>query len=163
VPFVCSVCGEYHEERMLDIRMGLPDTIHALAEEERAARTWLADDFAVLDDDWFYVRGLLELPVPELESRFAYGAWLEVTRRDFTKLQKRWHDPKQFEPLTCFLANELKPYEGTLGLEATLRPVSETKLPSVELADAPHELVREQRDGISVRRADELAAVVLHR
>jgi hypothetical protein len=163
MPFVCSVCGEHHDERMLDIRMGLPDEIHALDEAEREQRAWIAEDFAVLDEEWFYVRGLLELPIPELESRFAYGAWAEVPRRDFKKLQKRWLDPRQFKPLTCWLANELTPYVGTTRLKATLRPVSENQLPLLELEEAPHELVRDQRQGISVQRADELAAVVLHR
>jgi len=59
MPFVCSVCGERHDERLLDIRLGLPHDIHRLDADARARRAWLADDFAVLDDERFFVRGLL--------------------------------------------------------------------------------------------------------
>jgi hypothetical protein len=162
MPFVCSVCGEHHDERLLDIRLGLPDVIHALDTDARMQRAWLADDFAVLDDERFFVRGLLELPVPGLEDRFAYGTWVEVAISDFQQLMRHWHDEEQFAAVRCTLANELEPYRGTVGLRATLRATAADRLPAVELSDAPHELVSAQRHGISVRRSDELAAAVLH-
>jgi hypothetical protein len=162
MPFVCSVCGEHHDERLLDIRLGLPDDIHVLADDARTRRAWLADDFAVLDDERFFVRGVLELPVPRLDDRFAYGTWVEVSMPDFQELVRHWHDEEQFAAVECTLANELEPYRETVGLRATLRATSSDKLPLVELADAPHELVGAQRSGISVDRSEELAAVVLH-
>jgi hypothetical protein len=162
VAFVCSVCGQHHDERLLDIRLGLPGDIHAIDPDDRSERAWLADDFAVLDDRRFFVRGLLELPIPELDDRFAYGTWVEVAMPDFQELMRRWHSDEQFAPVDCTLANELEPYRDTTGLSATLHATSADKLPTVDLADAPHELVRDQRQGITAHRSDELAAVVLH-
>jgi hypothetical protein len=163
VGFTCSVCGEYHAERLLDVRLGLPDAIHVLDEGQRRARAWLADDFAVLDEERFFVRGLLQLPIPELEAYFGYGAWLEVDRDAFTRLLEHWHNPEQFTPAKGTLANELSPYHGTTGAPATLRATSATSLPELTLDDDAHLLGREQRGGISAARSDELAAVVLHR
>jgi hypothetical protein len=163
MPFVCSVCGERHDERLLDIRLGLPHVIHLLDADARSRRAWLADDFAVLDDERFFVRGLLELPIPELDGRFAYGSWVEVSMPDFQELMRHWHDEEQFGAVECTVANELEPYRETLGLDATLRATALDKLPAIELADAPHELVHDQQHGISLDRSDELAAVVLHR
>jgi len=162
MPFVCSVCGEHHNERLLDIRLALPHVIHALDSDARTRRAWLADDFAVLDDERFFVRGLLELPVPGLDDRFAYGTWVEVSMRDFQELMRHWHDEEQFASVECTLANELEPYRGTVGLRATLRATAAEQLPAVELSDAAHELVTAQRNGISIGRSDELAAAVLH-
>ena len=160
--FTCSVCGQDHDERLLDIRLGLPGDIHGLDPEERTQRAWLADDFAVLDDRRFFVRGLLELPIPSIGNRFAYGTWCEVAMPDFQELMRRWHSDEQFAPVQCVLANELDPYRDTTGLSATLHATSPDKLPTVELEDSPHELALDQRAGITVGRSDELAAVVLH-
>jgi hypothetical protein len=160
--FVCSVCGEFHAERMLDIRLSLPDPIFALDDEERDARAWLADDFAVLDEDRFFVRGLLELPILELRSRFGYGTWVEVAADEFRQLLEHWQDPEQFAPVKGTVANELAPYVGTEGLPATLSPVSVDTLPSVTLDDAAHPLVADQQAGITADRSDELAATVRH-
>jgi hypothetical protein len=163
MPFVCSLCGERHDERLLDIRLGLPHVIHVLDADARTRRAWLADDFAVLDDERFFVRGLLELPIPELDHRFAYGSWVEVSMPDFQELMRHWHDEEQFDPVECTIANQLEPYRDTLGLRATLRATAADQLPAIELAAARHELVDAQRRGISLHRSDELAAVVLHR
>jgi hypothetical protein len=163
MPFVCSVCGEHHDQRLLDIRLALPHAIHLLDADARTRRAWLADDFAVLDDERFFVRGLLELPIPGIDDRFAYGSWVEVSMRDFQELMRHWHDDEQFDAVDCAIANELEPYRDTLGLRGRLRATSPDKLPAIELADAPHDLVDAQRRGISVGRSDELAAVVLHR
>jgi len=160
--FVCSVCGEFHAERMLDIRLSLPGPIFALDDEERDARAWLADDFAVLDEDRFFVRGLLELPILELGSRFGYGTWVEVGGDEFRQLLEHWQDPDQFAPVKGTVANELAPYVGTEGLPATLSPVSVDTLPSVTLDDAAHPLVADQQAGITADRSDELAATVRH-
>jgi len=75
---------------------------------------------------------------------------------------RHWHDEDQFAAVECTLANELEPYRGTIGLPATLQATAPDKLPTVELADAEHELIDAQRAGISVDRSDELAAAVLH-
>jgi hypothetical protein len=162
VEFTCSLCGGQHAEELRDIRLGLPDDVHALDAAERAARAWLADDFAILDECRFFVRGLLELPIPDVGGRFGYGTWVEVPARTFRHLLRRWHSPRQFEPVTGVLANELAPYHGTTRLAATLRPVSADRLPLVDLAEADHPLARDQRAGISVERSRELAAVVAH-
>jgi hypothetical protein len=160
--FVCSVCGEFHAERMLDVRLSLPDPIFALDDEERDARAWLADDFAVLDEERFFVRGLLELPILELGSRFGYGTWVEIGGDEFRQLLEHWQDPDQFAPVKGTVANELAPYVGTEGLRATLSPVSVDTLPSVTLDDAAHPLVTDQQAGITAGRSDELAATVRH-
>jgi len=161
--FVCSVCGAFHAERMLDTRMSLPDPIFSLDDDERERRAWLADDFAVLDDDRFFVRGLLELPIRDLQARFGYGTWIEVEGDAFRQLIEHWDDPDQFSPVEGTVANELAPYVGTAGLAARLNPVSLDELPAVTLADSPHPLVADQQRGISTDRSEELAATVLHR
>ena len=46
--FTCDVCGETHAGETRDIRMGLPQPIFLLDEEERLSRAYVEDDFAVL-------------------------------------------------------------------------------------------------------------------
>ena len=162
--FVCSVCGEFHAERLLDIRLSLPDAIHALPEDERAARAWLSEDFAVLDERIYYVRGLLELPIPELGSKFGYGVWAELEPEHFNHLLEHWHDEEQedFHPIAARLANDLAPFDETAGLPIVLQPLSADRLPAVRVRAAGHPLCNAQRDGISAARSEELAATVLH-
>ncbi len=163
--FTCTVCGETHAGETRDIRLGLPQPIFLLDEEERQRRAWVEDDFAVLhaaDRDRHFVRGLLELPIPEEDGRFGYGSWIEVSPADVAALGELWDDEDGWrsDPFTGKLANELSPYFATEGLSVRLRLRDVSMLPLVELEDGEHELVRAQRMGISAHRAHELAATV---
>jgi hypothetical protein len=166
VAFTCSVCGVTHAGETRDVRAGLPQPIFRLEEDERNARAYVEDDFAVLyqpDGARHFVRGLLRLPIEgEEDGYFAYGAWVEVSKEDVIALGELWDDAEgwRVEPFSGSLANELTPYSRTEGLPALLRLREVNLLPLVELAEGEHELVAAQREGISAHRAHELASVV---
>ena len=163
--FTCAVCGETHAGETRDIRLGLPQPIFLLDEDERDRRAYVEEDFAVLHGekgDRFFVRALLELPIDGEEGYFGYGAWVEVDREDAATLGELWHDEggQHAGPFYGKLANELSPYAFTEGLPVRIRLRDVRLLPLVELDEANHELVRAQRRGISSHRAHELAATV---
>ncbi len=163
--FTCAVCGETHAGETRDIRMGLPQPIFLLDEDERRRRAYIEEDFAVLrgaNGDRHFVRALLELPVAGEDDYFGYGAWIEVSEEDVVELGELWHDERGSHR-TSFrgtLANELRPYAFTEGLQVKIRLRDVRLLPLVELEDGEHELVRAQRHGISPHRAHQLAATV---
>jgi hypothetical protein len=167
VGFTCAVCGEYHDELLLDIRMGLPEAVFVLSEEERAARASFAEDAGVLEETdgslRFFVRGLLEIPIPELDRYFGYGTWVDVSRHDYHLLGELWSDPAaEGRAFGCRLANELSPYRETVGLAAVLRLRSVDVLPAITLENADHPLVTDQRRGIGRDEAEALASIVAH-
>ena len=166
--FVCSVCGEHHDEPLLDIRMGLPEPVFELSEEEREERAEVADDSGIFRSpaagEHYYVRGLLEIPIPTLDRYFGYGAWIEVDAASYDRLGELWHDERGRDepPFAGKLANELAPYERTVGLPVMLQLREVELLPTVELVETDHPLRADQRTGISEARAQELAAARVH-
>jgi hypothetical protein len=168
VGFVCSVCGEHHEELLLDIRMALPEPVFELPEDEREARAEIGSDSGVFrspdGEEHYYVRGLLELPIPALDTYFGYGAWIEVDGESYDRLGELWDDERGRDepPFVGKLANELAPYESTHGLPVMLQLREVERLPTVELVETDHPLRADQREGISEARAHELAATVAH-
>jgi hypothetical protein len=165
VAFTCAVCGETHAGETRDIRMGLPQPIFLLDEDERLERAYVEDDFAVLHadrGDRYFVRALLELPIVEEEGYFGYSSWIEVSSADVAALGELWDDEEGWRsgPFAGTLANELSPYAFTEGLPLRIRLREVNLLPLAELEDGDHELVRAQRHGISSHRAHELAATV---
>ena len=156
--FVCSLCGEYHDELMLDLRLTLPDVVFELDEEQRRARAALWDDFCAFEGRHF-VRGLLELPIPELGDQFGYGVWVEVGEDDWHRLADLWRDERGADspPFPGRLANELVPYRGTRGLPVMLQLGAVSRLPSVTVVETSHPLRGDQEHGIAAARAHELA------
>ena len=166
--FVCSVCGEYHDELMLDIRMSYPEPVFELSEPERDERAEVGKDSCVFESadgsEHFYVRALLEIRIPSLGQSFGYGVWVEVDGPTYDRLGELWLDENGLEepPFAGRLANELAPYKGTFGLPLMLQLRDVDRLPSAEVVESDHLLRAEQREGISETRAQELAATVLH-
>jgi hypothetical protein len=168
VGFVCSVCGEHHDELMLDIRMGLPEPVFELRDDERDERAEIGGDSGIYREpdgrEHYYVRGLLEIPIPSLDRYFGYGAWIEVDGESYERIGELWADERGREepPFPGRLANELAPYDGTLGLPVMLQLREVDLLPRVELVETDHRLRGEQQNGISEARAQELAVTVMH-
>jgi len=132
----------------------------AFAPDERTKRGELGTDQCVIDEKHFFVRGRIEIPVLDTGEVFAWLAWVEVSPSDFVRMSNVWTvaGREKKSPL-CegSVANELPIYGSpTLGLTAKLhtRPVGVR--PLVEVTGA-HELVNEQRNGISSHQVQEIA------
>lgn len=166
MPFVCSFCGDYHDEALLDIRALFPDAVFELSDEQREDRVDAGDDACVLDGGSegarYFIRGLLELPIRDLAESFAYGAWVEVDQRAFRRIGDLWRDPlaSREPPFSGFLANELEPYEGTSGLPTALKLRDVELVPSIRVLEPTHPLHEDQSLGIAGRRVHELLSVL---
>jgi hypothetical protein len=164
--FVCSFCGERHDEDQLDIRALFPDAVFELSEEQREDRLVAGDDACVLDGGSevarYFVRGVLELPINDLQESFGYGAWVEVSEHSFRRIGILWQDPRASTepPFPGFLANELEPYGGTAGLPAELALRDVALVPTIRLVDSNHPLQEDQSLGISGRRVHEVLSVL---
>jgi hypothetical protein len=168
VGFTCSVCGEYHDETLRDVRAGLPEPVFALGEAEREERVEVGDDWCrFLDSSGemrHYMRGLLHLPVREDTGDFRFGVWVEVSAEDFQCLWELWSDVRGHESAPFFgrLANELTSYGGTVGLPVALQLREVSVLPAVVVLTSDHPLGHDQRAGITAGAAQRLAEAVLH-
>ena len=60
--FECATCGEYHVG-MPSFGWDYPVQYLLVPEEERDRRVELSSDACVIDEQWFFVRGCLEIPV----------------------------------------------------------------------------------------------------
>jgi hypothetical protein len=156
---VCALCGQSHAGETRQLHLLLPEPIFRIEEADRDGRAWVGSDTAVLRDreqERFFVRGLLELPVADEDGHFGYSTWVEVDEAAFDALRGPWDG----DPFTGTLASEVHPYAFTEGLPVQIHARDVDVLPLVELDDSDHELVRAQRNGISPHRAHELVATV---
>ena len=158
--YTCEVCGRFHDDELRDVRAGLPEEIFELTEEERGRRAWIdpGGDFATLDGNRCFVRALIEVPLSLEDDRFGWGVWVRVGSDDADELIERWVDPEACgRTYPGLLATDLPAYGATVDEPGMLRLGPVDALPSFELDDPRHPLAIEQRAGISLGRARELA------
>jgi hypothetical protein len=164
--FVCSVCGERHEERLMDLSAEVPEHWREVSIRTRL-RSKLADSICWIrerrGEEHVYVRGLVELPVPELDDSFRFGVWAEISEDDFDAVYEGWDDGSLvgFEYPGTLDTSLDYPVE-TRGLPVLLREREGGAAPAIEVLDREHPLGREQHDGISSARVDEIVAAFVH-
>jgi hypothetical protein len=171
VEWVCAVCGESHEGTPLSWGFDAPSYWNWLADAERASGHLDTDLCWFIDDDGDlarFVRGTIELPIldgtGQDDDSFVIGAWASLSERNFEWYRERpdaGYD-EQGEPWFGWLSNRIPVYEDTLNLKTSVQLRGNGLRPLIEIQPSDHPLARDQCEGITLDRANELGARWLH-
>ena len=151
----CSVCGETHEG-LPDIGADKPETWWDVPEEEREQRVELTSDTCIIDNEHFFIRGVIHIPVRGQTNDFGFGVWVSQKRENFYTYLENF-DSAEIGPFFGWLCTNLACYEqGTLSLKTMAHFRGEGQRPKIEIEPIDHPLAIDQRDGISLERAWEI-------
>ncbi len=161
--YVCSVCGERHTG-IPDIAYDAPEYYAVLTDDERTKRASLTSDFCIIDNEHYFIRGVLEVPIRGLEQSFRWGAWVSASEKSFRNYQDSKRDREVAdEPLFYgWLSNSIAPYEDTLSLKIAVLPRAYSDRPFFELQPTDHPLAVAQRCGIEPSKIQKIIEGSLH-
>jgi hypothetical protein len=125
----------------------------------------LSSDQCVIKGEWFFVHGLIEIPVIDSDEPFSWGVWVSLSMENYHRMAELWDTPgrESEQPYFGWLSTELPIYSpSTVNLKTHLhtRPIGER--PFIELEPTDHPLAVEQRTGITRARVEEFADILLH-
>jgi hypothetical protein len=160
----CSVCGDEHEGLPLDWSYDKP----TYWDGPRDADDFLTADLCSWTDDdgsrHYFIRGVLHVPVPQLDDTLRYGVWSSLSRDSYHRVVDLWDDPARVDepPYFGWLSNSLGGYPETLNLKTNVVTDSLELRPRFVLHDGDHPLIREQQEGITIDRVLDLFGDRLH-
>lgn len=163
--FRCGVCGEYHDELPMDIAFMHPAEYFTVPEQERAARVYFNEDYCVIDNEVFVIRGILPLPVIDSEKDFAWGVWAIINEADFKKYLELWGAPDAgAEPpflgmLSGGVRDRYYPDSDLLPVAVQLR--SGNARPIFKVISDQHALGVDQRQGITMEKVHSFVSDLL--
>jgi len=136
----------------MDVAFSLPDAIFALPEEQRAARAKTHSDLCSLDDTRYFLRGVVYVPVQQLNTDFGWGVWAEVSADTFFHYDAIYDKDGSSEPPAAgILANTPPGYtELEQPLEIHFGPPD--KRPVFKLSPTDGVFYHEQIEGLPVRK-----------
>ena len=166
----CGSCEEWHSGPCLDFGYDAPIHWEKKHEEENrrakllpswnrdGRKTFLDDDFCATDGEYFYVRGVIHLPIIGAGETFRWGVWGSLSRDNFEKLLKMDYDTKRVELPAMFswLSNNIPEYPDTLNLKMYAHIQEERQRPHFELEFTDHPLSQEYHHGIAPERVKEI-------
>lgn len=160
--FRCRICGQTHPDLPLAFGAEAPD--HWKPALQNTAGCRLTPDVCVIRDEYFFLRGNLEIPIIDMDQVFVWGVWVSVSRPNFDRSMDLWsrEGRESAPPFFGWLSTSLQMYPDTLNLKTMVhtRPVGTA--PFVELEPTDHPLSIEQCEGIPFSRVEEIAGLLLH-
>lgn len=162
--YTCRTCGQYHDELPMDFGAEAPAPYYGIPEEERKTRCDLTSDLCVIDNEYFFIRGCLEIPVVDGPRPFVWGVWTSLSKQNFQRTIELWDTPgrESEPPYFGWLCTSLPLYPSTLHLKTHVHTRPGNQRPLVELEPTDHPLAIEQRNGISMERVREIAEALMH-
>ncbi len=164
--YQCSTCGEIHSGLPFSYGSPAPAPYFDIPENELNERVLISSDQCVIDNEHFFVLGRIEIPVlDENIDIFSWNVWVSLSEKNFERMSDLWEvEGRESEPSYFgWLSTDLPCYDVTTLLLKTsvhTRPIGQR--PYIELEPTEHPLAVEQRNGISLRRLQEIAECVSH-
>jgi hypothetical protein len=166
----CGSCEEWHTGPILDLAYDEP--LYWTAEHARAyaeaslsprwniheAGTFLNDDYCAIDDEYFFVRGQIRLPIIGTAEDFCWGVWGSFSRENFKLILKSEEDEKRVELPAMFswLSTRITEYPDTASMKMYAHTQKPGLRPHFELERTDHPLSQEQYNGITPERVKEI-------
>jgi len=89
--YLCSCCGKEHGGLPFSFAADFPDPFANLSHDQREARAHISSDQCIIDQEQFYLRGCLEIPIQGTDQVFLWGLWARIWEQDFDEIENHWH------------------------------------------------------------------------
>ncbi|OCA90466.1 hypothetical protein A8F94_00820 [Bacillus sp. FJAT-27225] len=155
--YTCSCCGEYRDELPTSYGTFAPAYYEFAPAEERKSRFELSEDLCVMDNEHFFIRGCVEIPIIGTEEEFIWGAWVSLSEANYKRVKEHWNNPELLEPMLGWFSTALPCYPDTINLKAKVHHRADGIRPYIELEPTDHPLAVEFRNGMTIERVQEIA------
>jgi hypothetical protein len=161
VSFTCSCCGKEHEG-LPDLAFGAPEDYVRISAEEKETIAKKADDLCSINDEQFFVRGILMVPIAGSDAEFGWGVWVSLNREDFYRYIDLYDAEDARERYVGALRNSLPGYPDTLSLPVDVHLQPYPDRPKIVVHESDHPLSVHQREGIELDALQRIVESYLH-
>ena len=155
--YTCNCCGEYQEELPTSYGSAAPVYYFSAEPEERDERFELGEELCSMDNEHFFIRGCIEIPIIGTDEHLIWGVWVSLSKVNFNKVKENWNDQELLEPMFGWLSTDVPCYPDTVNLKALVHPRKDGVRPYVELEPTDHPLAVELQNGVTIERVKEIA------
>lgn len=162
--YQCRSCGQIHNGPPLSYGTEAPALWCTLSEKDRNRRAVLSSDQCIINNEYFFIVGNIEIPLLGAEGIFSWSVWVSLSRDNFNRAGKLWYKQgRESEPAYFgWLSTSLPVYPDTLNLKTMVHTRAIGQRPYIELEPTTHPLAVEQREGITLERVQEFAERIMH-
>jgi hypothetical protein len=153
----CPCCDKMVPANDMEISYRMPDVIASMEETEIENQCRYTNDYVVCNDEYFYIRCVIPLPVQEAARNYCIGAWAQVSQNSFNRIWELWdEDDQSSEPaIHGMLANDVHLNTNSENSKIEVQLMGAKSRPTITIKDSDCSLYKEQQSGITIHRASE--------
>ncbi len=165
--FRCECCGELHRGSP-SFAYEKPFAYFTVPENEVEARVEINSDLCSIDDEAFYIRAILEIPIEGVEEPFTWGVWVSQSEDSFDRYSATYDDDQSGDGSFGWLTVAMPGYDLSAPEEDFEQIPCDVSwsVPGQRPVVVPHEtdhpIYHDFINGISWDRAIELARRMMH-
>lgn len=146
----CEVCGKEHDE-LPDIGADAP--YYWSKEAEASGTCSLTEDLCIIEEEEYFVRGVVEIPILGTDDYFDWGVWVSLKKENF-EIYRDNSDTSSIGPFFGWFSTEIDYYSvSTISLPTTVKFVGDGTRPRIFINECDHKLRKDQRSGIALQDA----------
>jgi hypothetical protein len=156
--YICTTCGAYHAERPTCWKFDVPLVVADLSDSEVERRVEQFSDQLILDGEHFFILGNLDIPIRDSDEFLRWSVWSTLSRKNFERASDLWETPgrESEKPYFSWLSNQIPGYPPSVNIKAFVHTEPVGIRPRIEVIEEGHQLVEDQRHGITEARANAL-------
>jgi hypothetical protein len=145
------------------LAFAVPDYLSGIPQDQHKSRVRCSEDLCAVDDEFFFARVSLEIPIVGASAPFLWGIRATLSRRSFDDYTERFERREAGGPYFSWLANELPGYPPLAGQQSRIFARAGGLRPLVELEESDHPLSVDFHKGMSAEHAEAIFQMILHR
>ena len=150
--FECSTCGETHND-LPELGFEWPDHYVDVPENERDTRINRNSNICTIDNEMFFIRGVLRIPLTDIDKDFGIGVWVSQKEQNFETYIDNFNS-STIGPFFGWLSNTIPFYkEDTINLKTMAHFQDGDQRPLIVPDENEHQLFKDYENGISQHTA----------
>lgn len=152
--YKCSCCGQEYEEIPLCFGSDYPDYYFSVPPDEREKRIELTESLCVVDEEHFFHRCRLTIPINDYKEDFIWNVWTSISKDNFIKRNDLWTNPNRINepPYFGWLQTIIPTYGETLNIKTMAYEQPAGLIPKLEIIEENHMLYIDQKNGIICKK-----------
>ncbi|MEW7292863.1 DUF2199 domain-containing protein [Aquimarina sp. 2304DJ70-9] len=161
--FKCECCGTEYDDMPLCFGSEFPDYYYSIPPDERKSRIEIEKSLCVVDEEHFFHRGRLTIPILDYPEDLYFDIWASISRENFEKRMDDWNNPQRIEnePYFGWLQNQIPTYKNTLNIKSRAIEQNVDSIVEIEIGEENHQLTFDQENGITLEKAKKIVQFVL--
>jgi hypothetical protein len=162
--FKCSNCDKTHEG-VPSFNLEVPIYYYSIPEEQRDERMKLTSETCILDNEHFFAKGIIEIPIKDKKEGITFCVWVSLSESNFKLFQESLNskEASNYPQMFGWFSSNVDTFGDCINLKTNMVFRDNHLRPLIDIEPTNHPLSVACNNGFSQENAQKLIEYYLHK